>query len=528
MKKFHTIPANTFQNPVIPGFHSDPSLVRDGETYYLAFSSFEFFPGVPLYKSQDLVNWTPLGSCLSRSEQLPLGNAGTSDGIYAPTFRKHRDTFYLITSNRCAKEGNHFFVTSKQPQGPYSPPVWIHLPDGSVPEGVDPSLFFDDDGKVYFSCVAWDSDGQGIGQAELNLATGQLLSPLSIIWHGTGATFPEGPHTYKIGGWYYLMIAEGGTEYGHRVSIARSRKIDGPYEPCPRNPILSQSRQAVQSCPIQGLGHGDLFEAHDGTWWLIVHGFRTSIGKLHHLGRETMLIPVTWDEDGWPMVENGCITETLPLQGIFSDVRQHSPAPFLDRFDTPEQNIRYQFLRNPDSENYVFDQEKPGLILYGSQISLNDLKSPTFIGIRQQYFRCEITVGLSFSPKPSEEAGLTVFQTNEHHYDLVVAGGNSSDIAFLRKTVGDISTELAPVLLHGTDFTLRIQAYRDHYEFFIEDMTKQPKSLGSGRTQLLSTEAMQYQNFTGTFFGLFAFSKENKPSPARFHFLSIIPYGDDF
>lgn len=514
------------KNPVLKGFYSDPSLCRDGEHYYLACSSFEFFPGVPVLESTDLVNWAPIGNCLARPEQIPLRDAVTSDGIYAPTFRKHGDTFYLITSNRCAKEGNHFFVTASHPEGPYSDPVWIFGPDGKAPDGVDPSLFFDEDQKVYFSCVAWDEKGQGIGQAEIDLATGKLKTPLSIIWHGTGATFPEGPHTYKINGWYYLMIAEGGTEYGHRVSIARSRDINGPYEACPHNPLLSQSRQMVQSCPIQGLGHGDLFEAHDGTWWLIVHGFRTSIGKLHHLGRETMLIPISWDEDGWPVVKNGCIDETIELKGVFLNSRQYAPRPFYENFSAPSLNCRFQFLRNPDLRRYQYLEGSPGITLYGTDVSLDTLGSPTFLGIRQQDFHCDVRTKLSFSPGPLEEAGLTIFQTNEHHYDLTVSSEESGPVAFLRKTVGDITVSSEKIPLSGTEFVLEIRSFRDRYEFFIEDGSRH--DLGSGRTQLLSTEAMQYQNFTGTFLALFACSGKPEPSPAHFSYLSIVPYEDEF
>lgn len=509
--------ANTIKNPIIPGFYSDPSVCRDGEDYYLINSSFEFYPGVPIFHSRDLVNWKQLAYCLDRPSQLPLQEAGTSDGIYAPTLRKHKDTFYMITSNRCARQGNHFFVTAPSPSGPWSDPVWIYDMDGNIPGGVDPSLFFDDDGTVYFSCVAWDENGQGIGQAVIDMATGQLTTPLSIIWHGTGSTFPEGPHTYKINGLYYLMIAEGGTEYGHKVSIAKSDSVTGPYISCPRNPILTQIYQYAQSSPIQGIGHGDLFEAHDGSWWMIVHGFRPSIGKLHHLGRETLLLPVVWDEEGWPVVnDKGWLDETVTLQGAFSNVIQHPIPDTVDTFGQDALPLHWNYLRSPIYENYRSGQETGGLAIRGCTETLDTEGQPTWVGRRQQHFCCTVKAGLIFSPRTDkEEAGLTVYQTPEHHYDLVITKRAGKRIAFLRKTAGDMKTESSPVFLPDGEIQLEIQSDRLEYTFFIH-FDKARTKLGSGRTQLISTEAMLYQNFTGTYLAMYAVSMEKPSSEALF------------
>ncbi len=520
--------AGIIKNPVIPGFYSDPSLCRDGEDYYAVFSSFEFFPGVPVFHSRDLVNWRQITYCLSRRSQLELKDAVTSDGIYAPTLRRHSGTWYMITSNRCSKEGNHFYVSSPSMSGPFSGPVWITNPDGSSIDGVDPSLFFDEDGQVYFSCVAWDEHGQGIGQARVDLQSGRLLEPLHIVWHGTGGTFPEGPHTYRINGWYYLMIAEGGTEYGHKVSIARSRKIDGPYESCPRNPILTQNYQYVQSGCIQGVGHGDLFEAHDGTWWIIVHGFRTSLGKLHHLGRETMLAPVSWDADGWPVVsENGWLDETIPLHGAFSEAVQEPVPGFRDDFSDSSLSLNWNFLRNPDLRRYHLQASRgKGLALTGTARFLDQEGSPVWLGTRQRHFDCQVHVNMSFSPGEGDEAGLTVYQTPEHHYDIAVTSENGKRVCFLRKTVGDIHWEGARIYIPAEEFMLHIRASRTEYEFsvsFSEGDGMEAASLGSGRTQLLSTEAMQYQNFTGTYFAVYAQSASEQPAPALFSSFEYCP-----
>ena len=515
MNNIHT--PGTFTNPVIPGFYSDPSLCRDGGDYYAVFSSFEFFPGVPVFHSTDLINWNQISCCLTRPSQICLENAGVSDGIYAPTLRLHDGIFYMITSNRCSRYGNHFYVTSESMSGPFSDPVWIRHADGCTVDGVDPSLFFDDDGQVYFSCVAWDENGQGIGQARIDLASGRLLEPLKIVWHGTGGTFPEGPHTYRINGWYYLMIAEGGTEYGHKVCIARSRSADGPYESCPYGPILTQNYQYVQSCCIQGTGHGELFEAHDHTWWLIVHGFRTSIGKLHHLGRETMLAPVEWSKDGWPIVNsNGWLGERVDLHGVFTRAVQKEIPGFHEDFSSFPLPLNWTHLRNPDMSRYeICSGNVPGLCLRGAHDTLTDGKNPVWLGTRQRHFDCHIHTEMLYTPGEQDEAGVTVYQTAEHHYDIVVTCENGKRICYLRKVVGDIVWTGEKSTLPSARFSLDIYASRTEYTFRVSSGSL-AIHLGQGRTQLISTEAMQYQNFTGVFFALYAQSKNREPAAARF------------
>ena len=265
-------PAKTFQNPVIPGFYPDPSICRVGDDYYLVNSSFEFFPGVPIFHSRDLVHWRQLGYCLTRKSQLNLDHARASGGIYAPTLRYHNGTFYLITT--LVDTGGNFFVTATNPAGPWSEPVWVDH------AGIDPSLFFDEDGTAYYDRHEGMGDGF-IGQAKINVQTGQLDGKLKEVWRGTGGVWPEGPHLYKINGKYFILTAEGGTSYGHMVTIARSDSPWGPFVPNPKNPILTH-RDRPDS-PIQALGHADLVETPDG-WWLVCLGIRPQGGKFHHLG----------------------------------------------------------------------------------------------------------------------------------------------------------------------------------------------------------------------------------------------------
>lgn len=274
-----------FSNPIIPGFYPDPSMCRVGNDYYLVTSTFEYFPGVPLFHSRDLIHWRQIGHCLTRSSQLPLEKAGSSGGIYAPTLRYHNGKFYMVTTNVAV--GN-FFVYADDPAGEWSEPVWLEH------KGIDPSLFFDDDGKVYFT---WTTDNQ-IWQCEIDINTGATLTKPRPIWSGTGGRYPEAPHLYKINGTYYLLIAEGGTEYGHMVTLARADSPWGSFESCPHNPILTHRHRGAN--PIQGTGHADLVEAHDGSWWMVFLAFRTlaHYQNFHHLGRETFLAPVKWDEAG--------------------------------------------------------------------------------------------------------------------------------------------------------------------------------------------------------------------------------------
>ena len=474
-----------YQNPIIPGFYPDPSICRDGEDYFLVTSSFEFFPGVPLWHSRDLVNWEQLGHILTRERQLPLKNAWTSGGIYAPTLRKHGDTWYMITTN-CGGGGN-FLVTAPDVRGPWSDPVWIGH------DGIDPSLFWDDDGSVYYTGTWIDpvTLRQGIGQFRVDTATGEKLSDTRIIWYGTGGRCPEAPHMYKIGGWYYLMIAEGGTEYGHMVTVARSRNVWGPFESCPHNPILTH-RDDICS-PFQAIGHGDLVTGPQGNWWIVFHGIRPSAAQLHHLGRETMLAPVTWDEAGWPVV-NGGRSVTEWMDGPASLPRQD----WEDRFTglLP----RWSFLRDPDPAAYGFGEE--GVTLLGKGTSLNAGGAPTFLGIRQTQFSLNWETEIRM--EGDGEAGITVFHTDEHHYDIAVSREGGCLCARLRRRAADMEVFSEPVRFEGAErLRLQIRGNRHQYTFLAGPDGSSMVTLGTGSTRLISTEAMPC-TFTGCFIGLFA------------------------
>ena len=490
-----------YRNPLLPGFYPDPSVCRVGEDYYLANSSFEFFPGVPLWHSRDLVNWESLGCVLTRRSQLELDGCRVSGGIYAPTIRFHNGKYYMITTN--VTHGGNFVVTADDPKGPWSDPVWIDQ------GGIDPSLFWDEDGKVYMQRTHMDDQGvQCIGQFEVDLETGKVLSPVRPIWYGTGGKCPEGPHIYKIAGKYYLMIAEGGTEYGHMETIARSDSIWGPFESCPRNPILTHRNLNPRGGEAQALGHADLVEDGKGSWWMVFHGIRPSQFMLHHMGRETMLAPVTWDEEGWPLVGEGkpiqwemegpgTPEQTLP-DGFAA---QNTFAQEEDFTTAGELSPLWSYLRNPYEENYVLAQ---GLTLTAGKDDLESLGSPTLLARRQQHFDVTVKTVMEFAPETEQaEAGLTVFHTKDHHYDLVVTRREGKRAAFLRRRSADMLVESRPVFLpEEGKLTLTIQADRLAFEFFVQAEGGEPQSLGTASTQLISTECM-ICTFTGCFFGMY-------------------------
>lgn len=281
-------------NPIIPGFHPDPSICRVGNDHYLVTSSFEYLPGVPIFHSLDLVSWRLIGNVLDRDDQLTVPSSAGSGGIFAPTLRHHDGVFYMITTNIDRVEDGHLIVTATDPAGPWSTPVFT---TGAI--GIDPDLFWDEDGTCYLTWAVFGGEVP-IHQATIDPQTGELLSPPRGLSNGTGLAHPEGPHLYRRGDWYYLLLAEGGTERGHAVTIHRSRSARGPFEPDPANPILSH-RSTTN--PVQNTGHADLIKTRNG--WAMVHLGVRPFGPtpgFHVLGRETFVAGVRWQDD-WPIVD---------------------------------------------------------------------------------------------------------------------------------------------------------------------------------------------------------------------------------
>ena len=363
--------------PLIPGFYPDPSICRSEDGYFLVTSSFEYFPGVPLFNSEDLRQWRQIGHVLNRHSQLDLRGVWISGGIYAPTLRYHEGMFYMITTAvDCPKSGN-FLVSTQDPFGPWSDPVWI---PGA--EGIDPDLFWDDDGTCYLQWSRRDPPERPIriGQAALNPLTGELLESPRDLWEGTGGLGPEGPHLYKIRGTYYLCIAEGGTEYGHMQTLARSDSAEGPFHSCPHNPVLTH-RSLNQS--VHALGHADMIETPEGEWYGVALGIRPKgYPRFHVLGRETFLFPIEWDEDGWPIFgENGTLPEKPVKRG--TQAVQSVRTEFEDHFDTSRYPFEWNWLRNPIDEHYERNGDGE-MILQGHEDRIEQPRQATWIGLRQR------------------------------------------------------------------------------------------------------------------------------------------------
>jgi alpha-N-arabinofuranosidase len=507
------------RNPVLPGFYPDPSICRVGDDYYLVTSTFEYFPGVPIFHSRDLTHWRQLGHCLTRDSQLSLSTAKSSKGIFAPTLRYHDGTFYMITTN--VEGGGHFYVTAKDATGPWSEPTWLDDNDG-----VDPSLFFDADGRVYFTRQGGGARG-GIYQQELDLSRGKLVGEPRMIWSGTGGTWPEGPHLYKLGALYYLMIAEGGTGYSHMETIARSSSPWGPFEPCPRNPVLSHSGRAGHA--IQATGHADLVQAKDGAWWLVCLGIRPTDGEHHHLGRETFLAPVVWDAAGWPVVNgNGSIELTAQGAGL------PKPAPWpqptaRDDFEASTLGLELNFVRNPAPGAFSLSARPGFLRLLGTAASLDEVSQPSFVGRRQRHFRCRASALLEFQPlRSSEVAGLVVRADEANHYDLLVVADGARRRVELRARVSGNSRLVGQAPLEPGPVLLAIDAREAEYEFFFTTSGGKARSLGTQPTAPLSSEAAG--GFTGVYFGMYASSGAGGGSapaaPADFDWFEYRPAAD--
>ncbi len=475
----------SYRNPIIPGFNPDPSICRVGEDYYLVTSSFEYFPGVPIYHSRDLVNWRQIGHCLTRPSQLDLSSCPNLMGVWAPTLRYHDGRFYMVV--RQPPVERHYYVWTDDIEGEWSEPIYVEQC------GIDPDLFFDDDGRVYFT-----SNGSGgIYQSEIDIETGSKLADARMIWSGSGGPWPEAPHIYKIEGRYYLMIAEGGTYYGHMETIARGDSPSGPWEECPHNPILTLRTQPMSE--VHGAGHGDLVEAHDGSWRMVFLAFRTTYRLTQHLGRETYLAPVTW-VDGWPLVYGGrpvtleMDAETLPLHPWPAE-------PARDDFSSDHLDLAWSYVRNPVASNYSLSERPGWLRLRGSKVTLDDEASPTAVFKRQQHFCCTATALLDFDTGEGEEAGLTVLANAGHHYEIAVTR-RGYRVVIVRRRVGDLVAVVAEESVPEGPITLQIRAEKLKYHFGYAVGGGEIKEIAEGSTNYLAVEVAH--TYTGAMFGVYA------------------------
>ena len=467
-------------NPVISGFSPDPSVVAVGEDYYLVNSTFHYFPGVPVYHSRDLQNWEQIGNVLDRPSQLPLEQSSATLGIYAPTIRYNDGTFYMITTN-VGNWGN-FMVTATDPAGPWSEPLLLEQ------QGIDPSLYFED-GKCYMV----SNPDNTITLCEIDPATGATLSPGKALWRGTGGRFPEGPHIYKHDGWYYLLISEGGTELAHRLTVARSRKIYGPYEPNPSNPIFTHCSLAAQDSNIQGTGHADFFQAADGSWWTVFLAYRRYAGDFHHLGRETFLAPVTW-ENGWPVINGGePVAERMTVR--MSAVPE-KPQPTQIHYDFSVIGPEWMHIQHPIAENYSASGGILTLTGNGDGFDWGGWH-PTALLRRQQAADCSF--GTKVTLQGNGEAGIAVYQTHNGHAEFFVRREKGRSEAVVRIRLHSLQHEETVVPIAKASARLDVVSYGDHYEFLLNG-----KEIARMDSKLLSTEMAG--GFTGVTVGPYCLS----------------------
>ena len=500
----------TFRNPVLSGFYPDPSICRVGEDYYMVTSSFVYYPGLPVFHSRDLVHWEQIGHCIHRPDQLDYKNCETSLGLWAPTIRYHDGTFYVINtfvSEGREAERDNYIVTASDPAGPWSDPVFVEGADG-----IDPSLFFDEDGSVWYAgnyiCQNPLYEGHhGIYLNELDPVTFQFKGPRHIIWDGnrSRSKWIEAPHIYKKDGWYYLMVAEGGTFTNHSVMMARCRTIDGEYEICPRNPIVTHRHVSLMN-EISVVGHGDLVETQSGEWWMVLLGVRPYEGFHFNLGRETFLAPIVWKEDGWPLLdtENGLIRSRERLPQLPECILPM--ASCCDNFEEPNLGLMWNTIHPPAQLFYSLTERSGYLRLKLKEETLSRICTPAFVGRRQQHRTFQATAAMEFDPlTPKEEAGIALVSDDRFNYQLVVSGGEKCRFLKMYQTKGGEQMLLSEILLkeEAVRIYLTVQgnvtSYRFYYGYRESERIPAAQHLGAS---LLSSNVNE--GFTGTYVGMYA------------------------
>ncbi|WP_087485791.1 glycoside hydrolase family 43 protein [Brachybacterium massiliense] len=359
--------------PIIAGYYPDPSICRVDNTYYIVNSSFEYTPGVPLHRSTDLTTWEPVTNILARPSQLNVSFAPPSTGIYAATVRHHDGRFWMVTTNVLEGQRGQLIVSSEHAEGPWSEPVYV-----AGTTGIDPDLFWDEEEVCHLTWASTEPSAPGIASAPVDPVAGVLLDAPRLLWQGTGLAFPEAPHLYRRDGWWYVLLAEGGTERGHTVTIARSRSLDEPFEAAPGNPILSHRST---SHPVQNTGHADLVELADGSWAMVYLAVRPRgrTPMFHTNGRETFIAGIDW-VDGWPVVDEDRFVASPP---------DHS---FRDRFDTEPLDQRW-ISPNVWAEDFVQHAEGGGLVL--SAPAPNARRQMLLSRARDEQWRATATLDVS-------------------------------------------------------------------------------------------------------------------------------------
>ncbi|KAJ9608216.1 hypothetical protein H2200_007204 [Cladophialophora chaetospira] len=495
-------------NPIIPGFAPDPSVVLINDTFYLVNSTFHLFPGLPVYASKDLVTWRHIGNAINRLSQMsfsksitglvPLEDLGevmlTTGGLYAPTIRHSNGTVYVVCTNVIHTEDSvgdrteNFFVSTKDIlSDEWSDPVYFDF------DGIDPSLFFDDDGRVYMQGSAAPGPMTKINQFEIDLATGRKLSEEKTIWGGTGGIYPEGPHMYKKDGWYYLLISEGGTHEGHMITTARSKEIWGPYEAYENNPVMTARGTGEY---IRYTGHCDMFQDRQGNWWGVCLGVRKDRKGRFIMGRETFITPGSWPEGEWPSLQ---LVKSSP-QGL---VHQGNSTPL-----TAKPMVDFVYIRDAKLDSYAFASGAKDITVKASSVDLSHSSaSPSFVGKRQRLLQGASSVTMSAGPQGwvnGIRGGLVVYK-DEHRFVRILYDSSQKAMVFevLNNAKKIHRTEQQPIQIQDR-IALKIDYTEEEYRLTFKDAAD--ASAGWNLLAVVDTLELTDPDFVGPVVGVFAVS----------------------
>jgi xylan 1,4-beta-xylosidase len=515
--------AGEYANPVLAGFYPDPSLTRVGDDYYLVTSTFAYFPGIPVFHSRDLVSWRQIGNAIDRPDQLDFGRLGLSRGVFAPAIEHHRGTFWIL--NTCVDCGGNFLVTATNPAGPWSDPVWLPEIEG----GIDPSLFFDEDGRAWIvnngppEGTPLYEGHRAIWLQEFDPRAKRMIGPRRVLVNGgvdisQRPIWIEGPHIIRRDGYYYLIAAEGGTAEGHSQVVLRSRSVTGPYVPGPNNPILTQrDLPRDRPNPITSAGHADFVQLPDGSWWATFLAVRPYTGDHYNTGREVFLMPVVWPQGGWPRITRS--GEAIPYTHGRPNLPRGEAPPMTgpmavhEDFGGDALGFHWLMARNPRERWY--DLAGGHLSLRARPVGLGDNGNPSFLARRQQHINASASTLMRFAPRrDGEEAGIAAFQNDDFWYFLALGREGGRDVLKVERragpsdpaggvTIASIPSPVAP----GEPLRLRIEAEGGLYHFSWAPPGGEWRPLLRGADgQILSTRTAG--GFVGATFGLHAFAPQ--------------------
>ena len=510
-----------FSNPIIRGGYPDPSICKVGDTFYLVNSSFEYFPGLPIHKSKDLINWELIGYGLDRESQVSskvnLIDVQSNGGIHAPTIRYHDGVFYIITTNvyfdvdKQKADMVNFIITADNPSGPWSDPIHIL----GAP-GIDPDLFFDDDGRVWYvgNQMPKNPNFNGEGEIwlqELDLNEFKLIGERHLLWRGAcGGDWAEGPHMYKKDGRYYLLIAEGGTSFNHAVMVALSDNIEGPYISNPRNPIIT-SRHLSYDNWVNSTGHGDIIELDDGKNYMVLLGIRNEIERGSNMGRETFLAPVNWEREPfewketkhlWPVVaaETGRVERINEV--VFSGSVQNIATSFEDKFESDNLDLKWNFRRYPIEKTFYLDKQQNRLNLICHHNQIKERVSAALLGFKQTESNFEYSTQMFFEPlNNGSEAGVSIFQKDDNYINFTLIR-NDDKIVLQSYAVKNTEIEeflSEPIKQYNGQIEFRIVANEDSYKLYYKTSSKDFELF-----TILNGDLVISKGYTGAHLGLYA------------------------